>query len=287
MASNIDTAVSDATGRVFRAKDDRTLGGGCISQASRLTGEDGRRFFLKRHRASLLPMFEAEAEGLRELAATGTVTVPEPVAWGVDGGEAYLVLTWLELGGDGSQRQLGAQLAALHDIPQPYFGWHRDNFLGSTPQPNTHSEQWPAFWREHRLGHQLRLAEANGHGGRLLDVGWRLCEALDALLGDHACQPSLLHGDLWGGNAAALENGEPVIFDPACYYGDAEAELAMMTLFGGFGADCFAAYHDHRPKSPGFERRQDMYQLYHVLNHLNLFGGGYGGQALRLMERLV
>jgi fructosamine-3-kinase len=166
------------------------------------------------------------------------------------------------------------------------FGWDRDNTIGSTPQLNEPSVDWVTFWRERRLGYQLELAARNGYRGRLKQRGERLLDGLGALL-DHNPVPSLLHGDLWGGNLGYDEAGEPVIFDPACYFGDREADLAMTELFGGFGRRFWAAYQEAWPLSEGYPVRKHLYNLYHVINHLNLFGGGYLSQAESMIDRLL
>ena len=207
---------------------------------------------------------------------------------GCDAGTAWLALEWLDLGRcpAGAERALGERLAALHRHTAPQHGWHRDNFIGRTPQPNGWHDDWVAFYGERRLAHQLRLARDNGFGGELQDLGARLIERLPEFFDGYEPVPSLIHGDLWGGNWSCCD-GEPVIYDPAVYYGDREAELAMTRLFGGFGGAFYAAYTEAWPLAPGHERRDTLYRLYHVLNHANLFGGGYAGQALSLLRRLV
>lgn len=286
--SALERHVSTATGQPFVTRQRRPLGGGCISQSWKIS-DDRREFFVKVNAATGLPMFEAEAAGLAELAATRTVRVPRPVCWGVAAGQAYLVLEYLPLGGSGARAMeiLGRQLAALHQLPQPYFGWHRDNTIGSTPQPNGHCDDWVEFWRERRLGFQLDLAARNGHGGELQRRGEAVLSRLEGLYAGHRPQPALLHGDLWGGNTGCLADGEPVIFDPAVYYGDREADLAMTELFGGFSERFHAAYRETLPLEPGYPRRRTLYNLYHVLNHLNLFGGGYRAQAERMLAQLL
>jgi fructosamine-3-kinase len=262
------------------------VGGGCINEAVRVPGE-GRNFFVKLNAAAKTDMFAAEAEGLRALAATHTVCVPGPVCWGVAGDVAYLVLEYLEFGRGGKGAELGEQLAAMHRVTQAEFGWHRDNTIGSTPQINTPCADWIGFWRERRLGYQLRLAERNGWGGELQRLGERLLVDMDTLFETYHPRPALLHGDLWGGNHGFLADGRPVIFDPAVYFGDREADLAMTELFGGFGGDFYAGYRAAWPLDPGYASRKRFYNLYHILNHLNLFGGGYHGQALRMLQQLL
>jgi fructosamine-3-kinase len=201
-------------------------------------------------------------------------------------GHAFLVLEFLPLGGRGDPAELGRGLAAMHRRTAPEPGWWRDNTIGSTPQPNESAGGWAAFWRERRLGFQLDLVRRNGYG-RLADRGERLRERVGALLEGHRPEASLLHGDLWSGNYGYTRDGAPVIFDPAVYYGDREADLAMTELFGGFPGAFYRAYREAWPLPPGYELRRDLYNLYHVLNHVNLFGGGYAGQAQRLVERLL
>ena len=276
-------AVTGGPGKPGRSQE---LGGGCINRARRLEC-DGVPYFVKLNQAKMLPMFEAEAEGLRALAATNSLRVPQPVCAGRAGDSAWLVLEYLELGGHGSLAALGEGLAALHRTPQPHFGWHRDNTIGSTPQVNTTSADWTGFWRERRLSFQLELAARNGFGGRLQDLGAQLLERFPVLFEDYHPVPSLLHGDLWSGNYGFTRDGEPVIFDPAPYCGDREADLAMTELFGGFGSEFHAAYNRAWPLDPGYARRKTLYNLYHILNHANLFGGGYARQAQGMMEHLI
>jgi protein-ribulosamine 3-kinase len=270
-----------------RVRDTReSIGGGCINEALRILGE-GRDFFVKLNAASKADMFVAEAEGLLELAASGTVRVPAPVCWGVAGNMAYLVLEYLQFGRGGKGSVLGEQLAAMHRVTRADFGWHRGNTLGSTPQINTPCGDWLAFWREQRLGYQLQLAARNGWGGELQRLGEQLLAELGSLFDGYRPQPSLLHGDLWSGNHGYLADGQPVIFDPAVYFGDRETDLAMTELFGGFGGDFYAGYRAAWPLDVGYASRKQLYNLYHILNHLNLFGGGYQGQALRMLQQLL
>jgi fructosamine-3-kinase len=174
----------------------------------------------------------------------------------------------------------------MHRATKQRFGWDRDNTIGSTPQHNAEHADWVTFWSEQRLGFQLDLAARNGYRGRLQKRGDLLRQQLGALL-EHSPVASLLHGDLWGGNIAYAADGQPVIFDPACYYGDREADLAMTELFGGFGGTFRAAYEEAWPLSPGYPVRKQLYNLYHIVNHLNLFGGGYLSQAESMIDRLL
>lgn len=259
-------------------------------------GVGGRRYVLEWGSARVFvktggeaALFAAEADGLQGLAEAGALRVPRVFDQGEAGDEAFIVMEWLPLAArdGGSAARLGEALARQHLVPGREFGWRRHNFIGATPQFNAPGRDWVAFFREHRLLFQLRLAAENGYRGALQERGARLAESLPAYFSGYAPHPALLHGDLWGGNWGALESGLPVVFDPAAYWGDREAELAMTELFGGFGAEFHAAYRAHAPLDAGYGVRRDLYQLYHVLNHLNLFGEAYLGQSLGLMERLL
>lgn len=264
------------------------VGGGDINQAFRLQAA-GVDWFVKINRAALADMFAAEAAGLQELAAQQLIKIPSVACHGSVGNQAFLVLEYIELAGlrgDASAR-FGTQLAALHRIPQAYFGWHIDNTIGSTPQHNQRGYDWVEFWRNQRLGKQLQFAADNGFTGKLQRNGAKLLEKFPTLFSDYRPQPSLLHGDLWGGNASADAQGNPVIYDPACYYGDRETDIAMTELFGGFSRDFYAAYNGEYPLDANYSIRKTLYNLYHILNHVNLFGGSYLGQAENMIERLL
>jgi len=266
----------------------RAIGGGSISRAWHFAGRE-RSYFVKLNWAACADMFAAEAEGLSALAQAGAVRVPEVLCHGVEDGTAFLVCEWINLSasGGGSAAMLGRKLADLHRCTRPDFGWGRDNTIGSTPQINIPGADWCAFWREHRLGFQLSLAAQNGLPRSLLQKGERLMAALDTLLAGHRPQASLLHGDLWGGNWGVDEAGSPVLFDPAVYYGDRETDLAMSELFGGFPEAFYAAYRESWPLDEGYALRRTLYNLYHILNHFNLFGGGYAAQAGGMMDTLL
>ncbi len=287
-SSQIVAAIEQAAGVRLGTIELTSLAGGDINIAYRVRGGN-HNYFMKTNSATRLPMFDAEAAALKEIAATKTVRVPLPICWGATEIHSYLVLEWLELQAldDDSAAQLGAQLAALHRQTATQFGWHRDNTIGATPQINNEEGDWLSFWKSQRLGYQLRLAERHGYGGKLQDMGAELMQCCDALFADYSPLPSLLHGDLWSGNAACDAAGEPVIYDPASYYGDREADVAMTELFGGFPAAFLRAYQAAWPMDDGYRLRRDFYNLYHLLNHLNLFGGGYLMQSQTLMQRLL
>jgi fructosamine-3-kinase len=244
--------------------------------------------FVKTGAASALAIFEAEVIGLAALRQAGAVRVPQVYACEVVAGQARIVIEHLELRPltRESGADLGARLAALHRTAGPRFGWPADNFIGATPQENAWRDNWALFFADRRLRPQLALARAHGMERRLAELGESLAERMGAFFLAYQPVPSLLHGDLWGGNAGALPDGTPVIFDPACYYGDREADIAMTELFGGFPDSFYAAYRRAWPLDEGYETRKTLYNLYHVLNHFNLFGAGYLGQARRMIERL-
>lgn len=264
------------------------VGGGDINAAYRLQA-DGVDWFIKLNHASLAEMFIAEAAGLAELATLAEIKVPGVISQGICGQQAYLVLQYLPLCGlrGASAGLLGTQLAKLHRHQQDYFGWSMDNTIGSTPQHNRRCDDWIEFWQNQRLGKQLQFAADNGFSGKLQRNGEKLLSKIPSFFSRYRPHPSLLHGDLWGGNAASDQQGMPVIYDPACYYGDREADIAMTELFGGFGSDFHAAYNAEYPLDEGYASRKTLYNLYHILNHLNLFGGGYLQQANNLLERLL
>lgn len=248
----------------------------------------GMPVFVKTGPSSAYEMYAAEAEGLVELGAPGAIRVPSVVAYGEEDGLAFLATEWLDLARPDrrTEQRMGQQLAVLHRTTADQFGWHRDNTCGPTPQRNPWTDGWLEFFRDHRLAFQLELAARNGYGGALQEGGARLLEVLDRYFDGYEPEASLLHGDLWGGNWGSCD-GEPVIFDPAVHYGDRESDLAMTRLFGGFGSVFYRAYEEAWPLAPGHRERCDLYQLYHVLNHVNLFGSSYLGQAQRLIDNLL
>ncbi len=290
MWNKIAEEISKTTGEKFEISDRRSVSGGCINQGWGLT--DGNRdYFVKLNSAAEIAMFEAEAIGLKQMSETQTIRVPKPVCYGTEGSSAYIVLEWLDLGGRGNNnawKEMGRKLAALHrwqpEDGNKSFGWDLNNTIGSTPQINNWTEDWAEFWAEHRIGYQLKLAKRRGGS---FSGGDRLIEAIPELLAGHKPQPSLVHGDLWGGNASVTGDGEPVIFDPATYWGDREVDIAMTELFGSFSAAFYEGYNEAWPLDKGYEKRKVLYNLYHVLNHFNLFGGGYASQANSMMQRLL
>lgn len=287
LIKGVSLAIAQATGTAFEAKSARGVAGGCINQGY-VVSEGSHQFFVKTNRADMHAMFLAEADGLDEIIASKSIRAPKPIADGCAAGHAFLVLEYLALNeGRVDDNALAQQLANMHRKHATTFGWHRDNTIGSTPQFNQQSNDWCHFWREQRLGYQLSLAAENGYTGRIQERGARLMDELATLLNGHTPPAALVHGDLWSGNYGALANGSPVIFDPAAYYGDRETDLAMTELFGGFSPRFYDAYRDAYPLDPGYTTRKIIYNLYHVLNHLNLFGGGYQSQAQHMIDTLL
>jgi fructosamine-3-kinase len=285
---DITTHIEQAIGQPFCLINSTPVSGGCINTAYILQSKDSS-YFIKLNQAHYLSMFKAEFAGLKELHATQTIKVPQPIAYGTSSCHAFLILDYIPFISTTQQSdwQLGQQLAALHKIQQPFFGWSIDNTIGANTQVNLPSKNWLSFWRDHRLNFQLSLAITHGYGGKLIQSGEKLSESLSHFFNDYHPHPSLLHGDLWSGNAAVTTDGAPVIYDPACYYGDREADIAMTELFGRFGEQFYAGYQEIYPIDSGYSVRQHLYNLYHILNHLNLFGESYQHQAQAMIDLLL
>ncbi|MFW6049609.1 MAG: fructosamine kinase family protein [Myxococcota bacterium] len=288
---NADTR--EAVGRALGSDVTRVdpLAGGDINDAFRVRLGDGRQVFVKTNDRAPRAMFPAEAAGLAWLAEAGALRVPEVLAVSAEDGAdpAFLALEYLSPGRrqPGFDEALGHGLAALHRFGAPGFGLDRPNFIGRLPQDNTPETDWPTFYRERRLLPQLRMAQRRGLVTDRMQSGFdRLFARLEHLVGPPE-PPARLHGDLWGGNLHAGDRGEPALVDPAVYGGHREMDLAMMRLFGGFGPRVFDAYAEAHPLAPGHEDRVPLYQLYPLMVHVNLFGGGYVGSVEQALARLV
>lgn len=282
LSQKISQSINDA----FSILDHQSVGGGDINQAWRIS-DNRHAFFVKINDANKADMFVAEAEGLDALAEAEAIRIPKPICWGIVNNQSYLVMESLSLSGRENSTLFGQQLAKMHQHKQNKFGWHRNNTIGSTPQINNPEEDWIEFWRKHRLGFQLNLALENGAQKKLGEKGERLMADFPVLFNNYNPEPSILHGDLWSGNWSSDEQGNPVIYDPAVYFGDHETDLAMMELFGSPGNSFFAAYREVFPIDAGYPVRRILYNLYHTLNHYNLFRGGYASQAESMIDRIL
>jgi protein-ribulosamine 3-kinase len=293
VSTELAISIGAMIGVTLRPHPRERVHGGSINECYRWETDAGGAVFVKVAPAPKIEMFAAEAAGLEELRRANAVRVPRVLAVGHGNpsgqARAWLALEWIQTGSATrtTEATLGEQLAKQHGVTQTSFGWTRDNTIGSTPQLNSECPDWVTFYRDFRLRYQLDLAARNGFNGGLQDRGAALLDCLPDFFRTHKPIPSLLHGDLWGGNRLTDSAGRPVIFDPAVYYGDREADVAMTHLFGGYGKDFHAAYETAWPRDPGHEVRADLYNLYHVLNHLNLFGGGYLRQATAMIDRLL
>lgn len=262
------------------------IGGGCINFANRYDTDAGS-FFVKTNRSIGPSMFEGEALGLSAMYETRSIRVPRPFKFGVlPTGGSYIIMEYIEFGSSrGDQSLLGKKLAEMHKAAKSGkgFGFHVDNTIGSTPQSNTWTSDWIQFYAEHRLGYQLKLARERFGDSTIYEKGQRLVNNIGSLFENVVIEPCLLHGDLWSGNICSDKSGQPVILDPACYYGHNEAEFGM-SWCAGFGGSFYSAYFEVMPKQPGFEKRRDLYMLYHYLNHYNLFGSGYRSSAMSIID---
>ncbi len=285
---SLRTSLADALAAAGDATPIRAMeqvGGGDINEAARIVTERGR-YFVKWNLRAPPRMFEVEARGLQLLKSIQAVRVPEVIA--VIDRPPALVLEWIEMRGSKSDAAgtLGEQLARQHRALGQTYGLDHDNYIGANPQPNQPTSSWIDFFRDQRLRFQMELARRKGYlGGQRASLLERLMSRLGDWIDESACAPSPLHGDLWGGNFITGPNGEPVLIDPALYYGDREADIAFSELFGGFGPRFYAAYNSVWPLQPGYADRRDLYNLYHLLNHLNLFGEGYGGSVDAILRR--
>jgi fructosamine-3-kinase len=263
--------------------------GGDINQAARVQLADGRKLFVKTHARPPQGMYGCEAEGLRWMAEARALPIAEVLAVsdGEDDEPAFIALALIESAPRARdyEERLGRGLAALHRFCAPGFGFTRDNFIAVLAQDNAPAPDWPTFYAERRLLPQLELAARQVRASKAMRAGIeRVCARMPELCGPPE-PPARLHGDLWAGNAIANERGLPVLIDPAVYGGHREIDLAMMQLFGGFGSRCFAAYDEAYPLAPGHEERVGLYQLYPLLVHVNLFGGGYAASVERVAQR--
>jgi fructosamine-3-kinase len=263
------------------------LSGGCISDAFRITTEESKQYFLKYNSSISNDMFVKEANGLKELTKANAIRIPEVLSFDKD----YILIEYIQSGNKSKNffEEFGRNFADLHKFTSDSIGFYEDNYIGSNPQKNIPNEKektsWANFYFSNRILYQFQLAENLGNSTPELRKGISNLEnKFEEIVGESKEKPSLLHGDLWGGNYMVDENGNAVLIDPAVYYGHREADLGMTKLFGGFGSEFYRAYNERFPLEDGYDYRENIYKLYHVLNHLNLFGGGYYSQALSLIK---
>ncbi len=283
--NEVEKTISNATSKSYKIVNRTPVKGGCISQAERLDGKDCT-YFLKQNRKSFIVHFEEEQAALEELKKDRSIRVPDPICTGTAENRSFLVIEFISMGqpSETGWELFGQQLANLHRSVLPHFGWHRNNTIGATTQINNVSDDWISFFRNHRLLYQLDLAQNNG---LKLENAYQLLESLSSFFENYSPQPSLLHGDLWSGNIGFNRQGDPFVFDPCCYYGDREADIAFTEFFGGFHPNFYAAYYKTFPLDPGYGRRKTLYNLYHCLNHFNLFGAPYDSQCQSMANQLL
>ena len=260
------------------------VSGGCINECLRLVSDQGIYFVKVNRHVYAHRMFQCEAMGLAEMATTNGLEIPAVICLGEFNNGAFLVLEHLDLRGRHNPVALAEGLAQMHRSTQPRYGWHEDNFIGSAPQVNSWSTCWESFWWECRL--EPQLSQARNQYSEVSAWVEKAYAINHALLQHHCPEPSLLHGDLWQGNVGFTTAGKPAVYDPACYYGDREADVAMTRLFGGFSAEFYRAYENAWPLESGAEIRFQLYNFYHLLNHLNLFGRSYLAQCQQTLELL-
>lgn len=287
MINEIAAHIFQVTGKKLIDPTRQSVSGGSINQAF-LLSDRSLSFFIKTNTAPRIGMFETEAIALEQIHNTQTIQVPRPICWGTTAGLSYIVLNWLEFGQQSNQSnwgQFGQQLAAMHKVTSSAgFGWEQQNTIGSTPQINDWKANWVDFFIENRLLYQLKLARQKGLRAIISDQ--ELTELIPKFFEYYSPQPSMVHGDLWSGNVGFDRLGVPIIFDPALYFGDREVDLAMTELFGGFPSQFYQSYNQTFPLDSGYKQRKTVYNLYHILNHFNLFGGSYGSTAQQMISEI-
>ena len=282
----IATAISDSENIEFKIEEYNFVTGGDIN-SSWFVKSNKHKFFVKTNKANHIDMLQAEKASLIALQKVIAIRIPRPITCGTYEDISFFVMEYIPLSSVGDSQLMGRRLARLHKSTSNYFGWQDNNYIGLTPQINGWRENWLDFWREKRFGNQLSLAREKGLAHTTISRCEKLITKLDNFFQSYKPIPSLLHGDLWSGNAAYDEKGSPVIFDPACYFGDREADIAMTELFGGFDNNFYAAYNEAWPLDEGYKIRKDLYNLYHILNHFNLFGSSYEQQADHIVQKLL
>ena len=286
--TDVSKVISSVLGQTHHLKQIVPVTGGSINSSFKACS-DHQCFFIKINTKAHFSMFRAEEIALLELASQASIRVPQPICIGQNQKHSFIVMEFLSMipASEKTLNQLGEQLAKMHYYQKKLFGWQQNNTIGLTKQINTFSDDWTQFWQKNRLGFQLEQAKGNGMPLPILEKGLRLQQHIPVFFTDYNPYPSLLHGDLWGGNMGSDKQGKPVIFDPAIYYGDRETDLAMTELFGGFSAEFYQAYNSILPVDSGYSIRKRIYNLYHLLNHFNLFGGSYLSQVESTLDRVL
>ncbi len=284
----IKTKIENKTGSQIRSN--KSISGGCISNAYKLEMKSGDIYFLKINSNSAKDMFIKEAHGLKEISKPNVIRAPKVIL----SDETFILTEYISTGNKNKNffEDFGRQFALLHKFHSAHFGFYEDNYIGSNVQSNIPNElekdNWITFYFNKRILFQYRLAEKNGYSTNELTHGISCLETnIDKILEGSLELPSLLHGDLWSGNYMVDENGNACLIDPAVFYGHRESDLAMTKLFGGFSSEFYSAYNEIFPLANGYEYREGIYKLYHVLNHLNLFGRGYYSQAISLIKNYL
>jgi len=293
LRSSIERALSSKFGGGVSIHQTASVGGGCINDTFAIETTHGP-FFVKSRSKAPEHFFEREREGLQRIAATHTIRVPQPIlnSAEIEASDAsdFLILEHIESAAPASDysEMLGRSLAAMHRATSETFGLNTGNYIGLTPQSNSPKPSWAEFFATQRLEFQLNLLEEKSRAtAELRTLLAKLISRLDKLVGGHAPVPSMLHGDLWSGNIMSDESGAPVIVDPAIYYGDREADLAMTELFGALDSRFYDSYAEAWPLSEGYEDRKEIYNLYHLMNHVNLFGLSYLSGVLGILRRFA
>jgi len=268
-----------------KIKSTKSLSGGSIANAQAVTFENGKKLFLK-FGSLAKQTFWSEAEGLKELSKANIIRIPNVIHVS----DEYLLLEHIEQGIPHKEfhNEFGKQLANLHRFTAKKFGFHSDNYIGATPQKNSYKDDWTTFYFENRILYQHKLLEEKNLATKELSklIG-KLEHKIADIIGNTEASPCLIHGDLWVGNYLIDEQSKPVLIDPAVCYAHRELELSMTMLFGGFPKSFYNSYNEEYPMIDGWEQRMDIYKLYHILNHYNLFGGGYGYQAIQILKKYL
>jgi fructosamine-3-kinase len=285
--TEISDSIYQQTRQRISLNNPQPIGGGCINQAWKVTDQQQNNWFIKFNKSNRKAMFDAELLGLEEIIASNSILVPKPLCTGQTSQYSFIMLQYVDLRGTPNFVKTGQQLAKMHQHTQDSFGWACENTIGSTPQINNYETDWVTFWQKYRLQYQLDLALKKGFSHHDYLAGQELNESINKFFTSYQPVASLLHGDLWGGNCSKDSMGNPVLYDPAVYFGDRETDLAMTELFGGFGSRFMDSYHEIYPVDQGYNSRKKLYNLYHILNHFNLFGGGYGSQAAGMIHSLL